>query len=354
MKTTYIFLLLAVTMSACSRGAPSAPPGHDQPQMRAALAAPRVTAVPDQISLPGTVRGTQMAVLTARNGGQVTRVTVEAGVQVDRGAVLVEVDTEDARAALARAGAQLTQAQVDWQQARADEKRFRALLEQGAITKRDYELVKHRYDAARAARSAAQQAVSAARQRLGYAVVRAPFAGVVTERRVDPGDMVSPGAALMTLSGGRPEVRVYAGERVFAAIKQDTPVSVRVAGGDYQAQITQLVNAADPATHTHLIKLTLPSGTLVPSGAYAVAVFTAGMRRALTLPATAVITRAGLTGVLVVDTEGTAHFREVRTAAAADGVVVIAAGVGAGERVVARPTPDMGNGTRIVTDDARD
>lgn len=324
------------------------------PAVATAVSRLQVSTLPEQIRLPGTVRGTRTAVLTARHGGQVTRVSVDAGTRVPKGKVLAEVDTGDARAALADARARLTKARADWQQAEADEKRYKALFNQGAVTRREYEQVSHRHSAARAARDAARQVVAAARQQLGYAVVRAPFAGLITERSVDPGDMVPPGAALLTMAGGAPEVRVYTAQSVFERLRRDTPVQIRIQDTGYPASITQLVGAADPATHAHLVRLTLPAGTPVAPGAYAVAVFSVGTLQYLTLPTSAVITRAGMTGVLVVDDRGIAHFREVRTGMSMAGRVVIAAGLSAGERVVTRPTPRMGNGTRITVSSAHD
>lgn len=348
-------LCLTVALAAFGGAVRADDSASDRPPATAsAVSRLTVSTLPEQVRLPGTVRGTRTAVLTARGGGQVTRVTVEAGARVPKGRVLVEVDAGEARAALADARARRTRAETDWQQAQADERRYKALFKQGAVTRREYEQVSHRYSAARAALDAARQTVGAARQRLGYAVVRAPFSGLVTDRSVDPGDMVPPGAALMAMSGGAPEVRVYAARAVFERLRLDTPVQVRVQGADYSASVTQLVEAADPVTHSHLVKLTLPTGTPVAPGAYAVAVFSVGTRQVLTLPVSAVVTRAGMTGVLVVDNQGVAHFREVRTGPIAAGRVAVAAGLSAGERVVTHPTPEMGNGTRIVVDTGHD
>lgn len=343
----------AALLAACSNGAA---PGSDTGQgaVKAAVVPAKMTPVAEQVSLPGTVRGADTALLTARTGGRVTRLAVEAGDRVAANALLLEVDPADARAALADAQAKLTSARADWQQAEADEKRYAALLAQEAVTKREYEQVRHRLDAARAAREAARQGVAAARQRVGYAVVKAPFAGVVADRRVDAGDVVPPGAPLLTIAGGRPEVRVYAGEALFTQLTPSTPVSVSVGGKTLRADIAQLVAAADPATHTHLVKLTLAAGTSATIGAYATATFTTATAEALTIPASAVTTRAGLIGAFVVDDDGTAHFRELRLGRSADGRTVVAAGVGPGERVVAAPTPAIGNGTRIMAGNGDD
>lgn len=352
-RTSLVVMGCAALLAACSNDAVPGSEGGSA-AVRTAVVPAEMTAVAEQISLPGTVRGADTALLTARAGGRVTRVAVEAGDKVAANALLVEVDPADARAALADAEAKLTSADADWQQAAADDKRYAALLAQEAVTKREYELVRHRLDTARAARAAAQQGVAAARERVGYAVVRAPFAGVVADRRIDAGDVVPPGAPLLTIAGGRREVRVYAGEDVFAQLTPATPAAITVGGKTLPAKITQLVAAADPTTHTHLVKLALDPGAPVMIGAYATATFTTATHKALTIPASAVTRRAGLTGAFVVDDSGTAHFRELRIGGTENGRTLVAAGIGAGERVVAAPTPAIGNGTRIAAENGHD
>lgn len=351
-RSTLLLTGFAALLAACSNGA--APGGNtNEAAVRTAVVGVAMTTIPEQVSLPGTVRSANTALLTARTGGRITRVAVEAGDRVAADALLVEVDPADARAAFADAQAKLAKAEADWQQADADEKRYAALLAQEAVTKREYEQARHRLDATRAARAAARSGVEAARQRVGYAVVKAPFAGVVTDRRVEAGDVVPPGAPLLTIAGGRPEVRVYTGESLFSQLTPKTPVTVTVDGKTLPATITQLVAAADPATHTHLVKLALDAAAPVTIGAYATGTFTTATRKALAVPASAVTTRAGLTGVFVVDDGGTAHFREVRVGQIEDGRAVIAAGIGAGERVVAEPAPAIGNGTRIAPENGQ-
>lgn len=340
-----------MALVACSDRASA--PAATQPAV-AAVVTPVVRGpVVEDVSLPGVVRGANTAVITARTGGRVTEVSVEAGNRVAESAKLVTIDPADARADVAAAKSSVTRAEVEWQQAKTDERRYRNLLKTGAVSKREYEMVRNRFDAADAALKAARQALDAARERLGYSVVRAPFAGLVTERLVDPGDMVPPGTPLMTISGGHTEVWVYAASAVYDRLTPATAVRVEVSGVEHPAHIRQLVDAADPSTHTHLVKLALADGSDVPVGAYATAIFSVGKRDALTVPAAALVQRAGIIGVLVVDSDNRAHFREVHPGARAGDSVVIAAGLAVGERVVVRPGPDIGNGSEIEAEPAQ-
>lgn len=345
--TAIALIPLLATLAACSDSQPEAP--TEQAGVQAALSTVQSVDLPERITLPGTVYAAQTAMIAASSGGRVDKVAVQAGDRVKAGQLLIEVDTAQARAGLAQAQAQLTQAETAWQQAQDDHKRFQSLLAEHAVTQREAEQVEHRYTAARAALDAARQGVAAARQQLSYARVSAPFAGIVTQRHVDAGDMVPPGTPLLGLSGGHDEVRVQVGEALFGELQLDTPAEIEVDGKTYPARIVQLVGAADPVTHTHLVKLVPEKTPGLTVGAYARAVLMPRRVTRLAVPSSAVIRRAGIDGVLVVDAAGVAHFREVRLAGHAGAKrTAVAAGLSTGERVVTTPTPEMGNGTRIV------
>ncbi|MCA9529022.1 MAG: efflux RND transporter periplasmic adaptor subunit [Myxococcales bacterium] len=304
--------------------------------------------------LPAQVRGARVAVVRAREGGRVLEVAVQAGERVEEGAPLVTVDPSGAQAAVTAARAQRTEAQVAWAQARIDERRYRSLAERGAVSAREHEQMRNRLDRATAALRAAREGVDAAEARLGYAVVRAPMAGLVTERLVDPGDTTPPGAPLLRLSGGPTEAWVEVPGAMFSRLSEATPVRVDAAGRTYPARVRQLVGAADPRTHTHLVKLAIEGDDVPPVGAYATAVLTLGTEPRLTVPAAAIVTRAGLTGALVVAPDGRARFREVRPSERSGEHAVIAAGLAGGERVVLSPGPDLDNGAPLRVERARD
>ena len=341
-----LILIIAVTaLAACGRAPRSvASLAHAAP----ATVGVKSVELTDWVKTPGTVIGSEHAELASRNGGRVTRVAVAAGERVGGGALLLEVDPAASEAALADAEARAAAAHADADQAELDFRRYDALYKEKAVSPREFEEMQHRRTVTAAAAQAANAAVAAARTELSYAVIRAPFAGVVAAKNVRVGDYAAPGMPLIVLDGGRPQIEAQVGEALFATIALGEEVPVTVDSKLFSARVSERVSAADPVTRTHLVKLDLPASAGVASGAYANIAFPLTQHTALVVPTSAVLRRAGLDGVFVVSADGVAAFRLVRVGDVQDGETEILAGLAAGERVVAAPGPDFDNGTRLA------
>ena len=304
------------------------------------------------VTLPATVTRAQRARLASMYGGLVTETPVMVGSKVKQGELLLGVGVSDAQARLAAAKAEAESSHADADQAAADENRFAALRSEGAVAPREYEQVHQHYIAAQARARAAKQALAAARSNLQYAEIRAPFDGLLAERQVKTGDYAAPGMNVALVVGGAAEVEFEAGEAVYAQLPLDATLQVLVQDRRYQGTVVERVDAADPATRTHKVKLRLAGDMQPPYGAYAEVRVPTSSRTAVVVPTSAVIVRAGITGVFSVNGDGVAQFRPVRTAGGENGLTVIAVGLAAGERVVTAPPLALGNGTRVsVTHD---
>jgi multidrug efflux pump subunit AcrA (membrane-fusion protein) len=106
-------------------------------------------------------------------------------------------------------------------------------------------------------------------------------------------------------------------------------------------KIVRLVSAADAMSHTHLVKLDVPGIKGFSSGTFARVRFTVGSRQGISVPKAALLERAGITGVFVVDADGIAHYRMVRVGREQDDMIEIEAGLNPGEKVVIRVTGSM-------------
>jgi RND family efflux transporter MFP subunit len=283
---------------------------------------------PGEVTVPAVVRARQRAVLSARLSAQVLALPFREGDRVAAGAVLVQLDDAALRAASSAAQASLAAAETDLT-------RTEALLGKGAATPQEREEADSRAAAARAA-------LAVTRERLSYAVVRAPFAGVVAGRPVHVGDVVSPGAALVEVEGdGGFELEATLEQGMAAAVHPGLEVEAQVDGhpGPVNATIRSLSPAADPATHRFLVKADLPRSPGLHSGLFARLVLAAAEARdapPLVVPASAVFVRGGLTGVFVVK-DGTARLRWVAVGPTSAGLTVIRAGLDAGDRIATGP-----------------
>jgi hypothetical protein len=111
--------------------------------------------------------------------------------------------------------------------------------------------------------------------------------------------------------------------------------------------VANLVPSADPVTHSHLVKIDLPKDAGLRSGSFVQVAFALGQRDGVRVPASAVLTRAGISGVFVVDAQGLASYRMVRTGTASAGQLEILAGLNPGERVVISSATALQNGDKV-------
>jgi RND family efflux transporter MFP subunit len=287
------------------------------------------------VTVPALVAARQSANLAARFPAAVRELPKREGEAVAQGEVVARLDDAALRAEAASAAAGLAVAETDLA-------RMQGLARRGAATPREVEEA-----TARAAAARAQSA--AAREGLAYAVLRSPFAGIVVARKVEVGDVVSPGQALVVVEGsGGLELRASLPGDQSLGLRPGALIEARVDGipAPLSARVTALSPAGDPATHRFELKADLPPAAGLRSGLFARLTLPAGGESggageegALTVPAAAVFPRGGLTGVFVVD-GGTARLRWIAVGAPSGDRgdrVEVRAGLDAGERVVLSP-----------------
>jgi RND family efflux transporter MFP subunit len=300
------------------------------------------TPVDGALGVEGVVEAVRQSVVSAQVPGRILEVRVEAGKMVARGEVLARIDDREAAQIVAAGQAQIARAEADFANARVSFDRSRRLTEQKFLSPAALDRAQADLDAARAqlesVKATAEQSVAAR----GHATITAPFAGVVSIRHVQQGDMAQPGMPLFTLHDPS---RL----RVVASVPQAQLRDVRAAGlaqieltalgQTVKAAGVQFMPSADLRSHTTPVWLDLPAGLRdVLPGMYARALFAVGQARKLVIPAAAVTYRSEVAGAYVVDDKGELRFRQLRLgeAAGAGGIEVLA-GVVAGERVAIDP-----------------
>jgi RND family efflux transporter MFP subunit len=311
--------------------------------------------VPDVAESVGTVHAAESAEVSAQMMGNILSINVREGDIVRRGQLLVVLDDAQPRAGLDRSQAAMTAADHEAQAAESEHalaqstlKRFDMLYERKSVSPQEYEEVKTRAlsaaarrDMAHAAQGQAKAAISQAQTVLEYTRVRAPFDGVVTERRMDPGALASPGMPIVTVeSGGRFRLEAELDEQnlALARIGESVPVKIDALGTTALAgKIIQIVPAAHAASRSFTVKIELPQSLQLRSGLFGRAEFSRGLRNVLVIPATSVINRGQMQSVYVVGSDGLASLRYVTLGAGRDGGIEVLSGLTAGDRIVLTP-----------------
>jgi membrane fusion protein, multidrug efflux system len=254
-------------------------------------------------SISGELAAEKSAEVRAEVSGSVMQVYVETGQRVAAGTALARIDATTASAAELSARTGVTASEAQAAQAKKELDRSERLNEAGAIADRDLENARLTYATAMAQLANTKSAYAAANKQLRSATVRAPFAGVVANKAVSAGDVVSPGAALFTVvdpKSMRLEAAVPAAQ--IGEIRTGMPVAFQVSGYNdrtFTGTVTRVSPVADPTTRQVMILASIPNsaGTLV-GGLFAEGRVNADTRSALVLPATAIDQR-GATPVVM-------------------------------------------------------
>jgi RND family efflux transporter MFP subunit len=321
--------------------------------------------LPDWLEAMGTVRAAQTSQLSSQITGNIVAVQVHEGERVHSGQVLAVIDDAQPRAALEQAMAAELAAEKDVAATESEYalasntlKRYQQLYEKQTVSPQEFDGVKARWqstearrDMARAVLAQMQAALTQTRTRLGYTQIRAPFAGVVTERKADPGTLASPGMAIFTLEDTRSyrlEATVDESESQLARVGERVTVNVDALGSaELAGKVVQVVPAADPGSRSFLVKIELPQEGHLRSGLFGRARFARGQRTGLLVPQEAVVERGQLQGVYVVDAEQIAGMRYITLGRTSGQQVEVLSGLESGERIIAAPGKREFGGKRI-------
>jgi multidrug efflux pump subunit AcrA (membrane-fusion protein) len=261
--------------------------------------------VPVSVEVTGQVTSVYQATLASRIQGTIDHLLVREGSVVRRGDTLVVLDNRDLQAELSRVTAELDNA-------RAQRDRMEDLYRKDAVSKQELENATRTFRVAEAGRKAVLA-------QLSYTIVKAPFDGVITEKKVERGELASPGQPLL---------------------KMEDPAQLRLEatvaeGADpLKGRVSQILPAGDPQTHTFTMKVDLPTTAGLKSGMFGRLRLEKGVSTTLLLPKSSLIERGELASLFVVGSDQVARLRWVKIGRTLEQGVEILSGVDAGERVV--------------------
>ncbi len=297
----------------------------------------------------GVVEAVRRAELSAQTTGRVTLVNVDVNAHVAAGTILMRISAVEQEAGANTARAQLRAAEASATEAQQNYQRFVALAPGQFVSRAQIDQSRAARDAAVAARDAARAQLAQAAQQEDYTVVRAPLAGVVASRDVEPGETVSPGQPLMSVyAPGELRIEVAVPQTHAEAIRRDPRARVLLPGGRevVPAKVT-VFPAADVASHSVNARVELPELDPLPApGTTAKVVFDADGKNdpqagnatgtVLRIPASAVAQRGELSGVYVRQGDRLL-LRQVRLGARSGDMVEVISGLKAGDKVARDP-----------------
>lgn len=265
----------------------------------------RDTVVQSSFEAAGIAEPVERAVLSTRLMGSVTRVLVQEGDRVSRGALLAQIDARDVEAKRAQVEASVGAAEAVYQDARTQASRFRVLYADSAATRYQLDQVETGLARAEAGLGAARAAAAEVEAVGTYADLRAPFSGLITRRYADPGAFVAPGAPVVELQrDDRLRIAVVVPPLVAAGLRAGQVLPAAIEGHPVRATVEGVFPSPAGAVYTVNALVDNPKGELLAGSAATLRV-PQGERRTILLPANALHREGDLTGVRVQSPSGT-------------------------------------------------
>ena len=299
----------------------------------------------------------EMPVGVAGEGGMVSAVLVEPGQWVGAGQVLATIDRRVQSQQAASLDAQIAVAEADARLAQSELERAQALVARGFISKADIDRKTATRDSARArvnvARAQFQQS-QASNARLD---IRAPAAGLILERKVEPGQVVSAGSGMLfrMAKGGEMEMLARLGENDLARMTVGQQASVTPVGTaqDFKGQIWQVAPVIDPQTRQGIARIAVPYDKALRPGGFAAARIISGVADVPLLPESAVQSDPKGNFVYIVGKGNKIERREVQVGDVNDQGVTILNGLSGQEAVVLSAGAFLNPGEVIIPQRAK-
>ncbi|GAA0735501.1 efflux RND transporter periplasmic adaptor subunit [Sphingomonas sp. ABOLD] len=317
----------------------------------------QAAAATGSLSLPGTLEAWNAAKLYARVGGYVRGWDKDIGATVAAGTPLAQIDTPELDQQIGQARADLASAIANAGLAKSTAARWNDLLTTHSVSQQEAD----EKNGELAVRNAAVNGARANLNRLlamkGFATIRSPFAGVVTQRAADIGDLVGPSSGnqqpLFSVADVR-KIRIYVSvPQVYSsAIHPGLPATLSVPdypGRSFTAQVVGQSGAISPQSGAFQVQLVTDNpGALLKPGGYAKVGFNvAGQAGTVQVPASALVFRAEGARVALVGADGHVHLQAITIGRDLGPTVEVLGGLKPGDRVVDNP-PDSVSEDELV------
>jgi RND family efflux transporter MFP subunit len=335
-----------------------------------------------ELDLPGNIQAITEAPILARADGYLDRRMVDIGDRVQAGQPVAEIAApeldeqvrqlkaavQQAREALDQALANLDQGKSNMELAKITAERWARVVARGAVSRQENDQYQAQYQAQVAGVQSLEKAVAAQRSNVaqaeanlahidevqGYRLVKAPFAGVITQRNVDVGALVSSGNTLLFRIAQTGTLRTYVNvpQTNASTIRPGQTARLKVSnlpGREFAGTVTRTANALDPTSRTLLVEIQVPNadGALLP-GMYAqVQLSDARMYRPVVVPGDSLQVGADGTKIALLRPDHTVHFQPIEVGRDYGDKLEVLSGLSEGDTIIPRPGDAVREGVKV-------
>jgi len=314
--------------------------------------------------LNGTVMAQESANISTRVMGNISRILVKEGQKVSQGQLLASISSTDLQAQKSRINAQIAEAEAGLKNAEKNYQRFKNLYESKSITQKEFNDVEMHYEMAQSRVKAAKEGLNELNVQLGYASVKAPFAGRISKKIANEGDMASPGMPLFTIESlGKLLIVVNVPEANMKDVKLNDEVQILIEalGKEMKGKVSLINPSAVQNGHQYKVEITLvgasPANLL--AGMNAKVAFkkastdapkneeAATTPEAIWLPKSALVEKGQLEGVYTVSNQQTAMLRWVQIGKMTDSQMEVLSGISPQDMVITQSEGKLYNGVKV-------
>jgi RND family efflux transporter MFP subunit len=297
--------------------------------------------MPLEYKIDGVIEARRQATLSAEVAGKIEAVNFDVDDFVKQGEIVLQIRDLDYVARQKKARAAVDEAKANLQDMRLEFKRNEGLRKQKLISLAVFDKSKANLQAAQARMASADANLTQADELLSHTVLRAPYSGVVVERHVEPGESVNPGQPIMTgYALGQLRVNANVPQSIISGLRRHRLARVILLEDEHSIEVSKITihPFANPQNHSFPVRLQLPEmeRRLYPGMLVKVAI-TIGSTERLVLPQQALVSRAEVNAVYVLDDDGKISFRQVRPGNRYGEQIEILAGLGEGETIALDP-----------------
>jgi RND family efflux transporter MFP subunit len=323
-------------------------------ELSVAVVTPEKAPATVSLDLPGQTEAYIQSPIFAQTTGYLKRWYFDIGAKVKAGDVLAEIDTPQVDQQLNQAKANLSQAQAALALARVTYTRDQDLLQRKVIAQQDFDTADSDFRSKEATVNANSAAVSQLQALEDFKIVRAPFAGVVTARNTDIGQIVNAGsgAPLFIVAQVSP-LRIYVNvpEGMASDVQIGGPATVtfnEFPGQKFQGKVVRTARAIDPNSRTLLTEIDVANDSeqLFP-GAYTPVHLDTSGPQSLLVPANALLFRSEGTALGVVGPDGRVRIKKIKIGRDLGGQLEIVNGISPTDQVIVNPVDSLSDGMLV-------
>lgn len=361
MKTTYLFNILSlglfISFLSCNN--------EDKARVQAKTTSPinvtveKATSTNNDGSLivSGTVQAANSAKLSTRVMGYVEKINVNVGDKVNKGQLLLSINSSDLAAKRAQVNARILEATAAYENAKKDYERFQNLFNQNSASQKELDDMSARFNMAEARLQSTKELKKEIDAQFTYTNIRAPFDGIIASKLIDVGTLANPGMPLLLVeSPDEFEVVAKIPESAIASIKRGTEVGLTISAieTNIKGLVKEVSSSSSLSGGQYLVTIGISeSNKNIRSGMFASVQFPTissdsnGSVSSILIPKEVIIRRGQLTGLFTVSQQNTAVLRWLRLGNTTGEYVEVLSGLKRGETYITSSQEKLYNGAPL-------